>query len=112
MQQTEPKTHAPPGRPPNSEHTLDDTQIPASALGVVQLSNWLKPPEKFGFVIKGEFVLVNSDENGLDGVFPVFVLPNWLFINKFANPNLKFRSPNRLSAADRSPPTVNKLSII
>jgi len=38
-QQTVPKTQAPPGRPPNREQTLDEVQIPDSALGVVQLSN-------------------------------------------------------------------------
>ena len=55
---------------------LDFVQIPASELGVVQLSNWFKMLLKFGFGMKGGFFLFVSDVKGFTGWLPVLLLPN------------------------------------
>jgi hypothetical protein len=75
-QQTVPKEQEPLGRPPNKVQILDLVQIPASELGVVQLSNWFKMLLKFGFGMNGGFFLFDNELNGFVGWFPVLVLPN------------------------------------
>ena len=75
-QQTVPNEQEPLGRPPNRVQTLDLVQIPASELGVVQLSNWLKMLLKFGFGMKGGFFLFENELNGFAGWLPVLLLPN------------------------------------